>query len=398
MKQEINNRIRLGAVLYASNTPARNALADFASGLQNRGWLVSGFIQHVKRDQTGQKIGLDAINIKTGEHLPLARPTTEDLKAGSCGFDVGLLAETSHILRDALQEPTDLLVIEKFGEREQEGRGLSEEIITAALSGIPTLVAVPIDALEKWNKFAGNLSVLLPHNSRALWDWWPKKNLYKDLILPLTNDPIKRIVIGENSLLVEGPHGCGVTQNPLKKRIKPPEITGLSLKGLALQSQEDDTPLSLALSTAAILAHYNRYDLQGPSHSGLDHFKETNNSVLVLGNFPPNIAYSNNARNMPSEQGLEHLNDYGYDGLILASHTFREGSLARFLEVAPHSETVLVGPETPMSPRLFDYAIDVLCGRIIENPEKAAEIVTAGGSPKDLKQVSRYITFEKINS
>jgi uncharacterized protein (DUF4213/DUF364 family) len=55
----------------------------------------------------------------------------------------------------------------------------------------------------------------------------------------------------------------------------------------------------------------------------------------------------------------------------------------------------MVGPETPLCPNLFDYGINVLSGRIITDATKAAGLVTAGASPKELKPVSRYITLNQ---
>jgi len=394
MSIETAKPIRLGGVLYAADTPERNALRDFATTLQKRGWNVAGLVQEIARNENGDKIGLDAIDVKTWKHLPLARPSKEDIDAGTCGFDVGLLTETTGVLRQAMQDQDDLLVIEKFGEREQDGRGLAEEIVSAAMSGIPTLIAVPATALETWNEFTGRLGVLLPHDIESLWDWWPKWNLYQELALDVTDVTPKRIVIGQKSILVEGPHGCGVTANPTQTENKN-YVGSLSLKEMALNAQDRQNPIDHALGIAAILAHYNRYDLDGPDHSGLTHFKGSDDNLLVVGTFPKDKQYSSRYLNIPANEALQHLIEHAYDGLILPSHTFGDGLLPTLLDTKGKAVTVIVGPETPLSSRLYDYGIHVLSGRIINDPDQAAEIVRSGGAPKDLKPASRYITFEK---
>jgi uncharacterized protein len=397
MSKESFKPIRLGGVLYAADTPARNALRDFADLLKKRGWHVSGLVQEVMRDSNGHKLGLDAINLKTGERLPLARPSKEDREAGTCGFDIGLLAETSSVLLEAMNTNADLLIIEKFGEREQDGRGLAEEIVSAALSGIPTLVAVPASALETWNEFTGRLGVLLPHDTESLWDWWPKWNLYRELILGMNDDPTLRIEVGENAILVEGPYGCGISANKTNARSVDQSYSCLSLKELARAAHNRLDPLKHAIGIAAILAHYNRYDLEGPDHSGLEHFKDSDEAVLVVGNFPATKSYSNNPTLLGAEHALQHLIEHRFDGLILPSHTFSDGSLATLLDSKHKAKTVLIGPETPMSPRLFEYGVDVLSGRIIKDTDHALEIVKNAGSPKELKPASRYITLEKAD-
>lgn len=394
MSRSKTKPIRLGGVLYAADTPERNALREFAENLMERGWHVAGLVQELAYDDKGEKIGLDAIDIRTGEHLPLARPSKEDRENGSCGFDVGLLTETSHVLRAAMDAPADLLVIEKFGEREQDGRGLADEIVAAAMQGIPTLVAVPASALEVWNEFSGRLGTLIPHDPHSLWNWWPKWNLYKELTLPIHDEKPKNIVIGEKTILVEGPKGCGVTANPTGKA-QADYQTDKTLKELAELTQDRFSPLDHALGVAAILAHHNRYDLTGPDKSGLDHFKGQDETVLVVGNFPGDKAYSNNSETIAAKDALQHLIDYAYEGVILPSHTFGEGLLPSLLRAKGMAECVIVGPETPLCPNLFDYGVDVLSGRIIQDAQKAAQLVADGASPKELKPVSQYITLEK---
>ncbi len=380
--------------MYAADTPERNALRDFGTTMRERGWKVRGLVQEVARDEKGEKIGLDAIDVSTGEHLPLARPSKEDREAGTCGFDVGLLAETTAVLRTAVEEKADLLIIEKFGEREQDGRGLAEEIVTAAMSGIPTLIAVPASALETWNEFTGRLGNLLCHDTESLWEWWPKWNLYKELALGVEDVPAVRIEVGENSILVEGPKGCGVTANPTKQAQAYP-CDNISLRDLAFLTHNREDLLQHALGVAAILAHHNAYDMEGLDHSGLSQFEGRDDSVLIVGGFPASKPYSNNPTLIGLERALPHLMENAYDGVILPSHTFGDGLLPTLLDAKGRAETVIVGPETPLDKRLFDYGVDVLSGRIIEDADKAVEIVRNGGSPKDLKPVSRYITLEK---
>ncbi|SCA57812.1 conserved hypothetical protein [Candidatus Terasakiella magnetica] len=394
MSTQTAKPIRLAGVLYAVDTPERNALLGFAETLKNRGWHVAGLTQELAYDEKGEKIGLDAIDIRTGEHFPLARPSKEDRESGTCGFDVGLLCESSSVLRRAIEEKADLLVIEKFGEREQTGDGLAQEIITAAMAGIPTLVAVPATALETWNEFTGRLGTLVPHDSETLWQWWPKWNIYKELAHSISNLPATHIEVGKNAILVQSEHGCGVTANPTGKTdIEIP--TNLSLKAMAGRAQNLHNPIEHALGIAAILAHHNRFDMEGSDHSGLTHFQGRDDQVLVVGNFPPNKDYANDFTLMNTDKAIPHLIGHSYDGVILPSHTFGDGLLPTLLETKGRAETVLVGPETPLCEKLFDYGIDVLSGRIIVDSTKAIEIVKSGGSPKDLKPACRYITLEK---
>ena len=65
--------------------------------------------------------------------------------------------------------------MEKFGEREQLGEGLADDILAAMVEGIPVLVAVPVTAVDKWKQFTGGMTDMLPSNITALQNWWRKR-------------------------------------------------------------------------------------------------------------------------------------------------------------------------------------------------------------------------------
>ncbi len=80
--------------------------------------------------------------------------------------------ETSAILRDAIRTRPDLVVIEKFGDQEQKGEGLLDEIMQIIAEGIPLLIAVPEPALDIWRRQCGGLGATLPYTRDAMRDWW----------------------------------------------------------------------------------------------------------------------------------------------------------------------------------------------------------------------------------
>jgi hypothetical protein len=77
----------------------------------------------------------------------------------------------------------------------------------------------------------------------------------------------------------------------------------------------------------------------------------------------------------------------GITGSTLANGTL-EGLLAL---CRPDAFVVVIGPTTPLSPVLFEYGVDVLCGSLAEDPREVLESVAAGGSTRRLpgmRQVS----------
>lgn len=172
MQNDDSQTIRAAAVLYTPETTDRSILAAFAEKLKLQGLKVGGLVQRFHFDDEGNKDGIDAIAVDTGEHIPLKRPTESDFVNGVCSLDHAALTESTGALRRAIENGADLMVIEKFGEQEQKGAGLADEILSAMSEGVPVLVLVPASALEQWNHFSGGLGDLLPCTPQALSRWW----------------------------------------------------------------------------------------------------------------------------------------------------------------------------------------------------------------------------------
>ena len=75
-------------------------------------------------------------------------------------------------MRRAIADRVDLIVLEKFGDQEQKGQGLSEEIFTAIAEEIPLLIAVPEDAQELWRERSGGLGETLDFTLDSFRRWW----------------------------------------------------------------------------------------------------------------------------------------------------------------------------------------------------------------------------------
>jgi hypothetical protein len=164
--------IKAAAVVYTPKTTELSILAPFAEELKARGFKVGGLIQQAYFDGQGNKDGIDAIAVDTGEHIALKRPTTSDFVNGACSLDHSALTESTGALRRAIDNRYDLIVVEKFGEQEQKGSGLADEILAAMAEGIPVLILVPESGLEQWKHFSGGLADHLPCAPEAVREWW----------------------------------------------------------------------------------------------------------------------------------------------------------------------------------------------------------------------------------
>ena len=157
------------AAVYTPDTADRMALYKFVEKQKALNTRIGGVLQEGLFDAQGAMTGLNAVDVSTDRRIPLSRPVHND---GDCGLDVAALAGTSGIIAKAIDDAVDLVVVEKFGEHEQKGKGLIDEILQTIVAGIPLLISVPEAALPAWQERTGELGDVLPFTEAAFCEWW----------------------------------------------------------------------------------------------------------------------------------------------------------------------------------------------------------------------------------
>lgn len=157
------------AAVYAPGKGDRMALYKFVEKQKSLDVRVGGVLQEGLYDSDGKMIGLNAIDVSSNRRIPLTRPVHND---DECGLDVAALAATTGIISKAVDDAVELVVVEKFGEQEQNGKGLIDEVLLAIAEGIPLLISVPEAALPAWQERSGELGAVLDFTEEALQEWW----------------------------------------------------------------------------------------------------------------------------------------------------------------------------------------------------------------------------------
>jgi hypothetical protein len=157
----------LAALVYEQHQDPDQILRDFAADLNGRGYRAVGLVQlgHHCVDAN-----LSAMLVHTGERLPLF----QDLGSCSagCRLDVGQLLDAGQQIADAIDQGADLLIVNRFGRQEREGKGLSYLVERALNADIPVVIAVPSHRFADWIKFADGMSVKLHCSREALDGRW----------------------------------------------------------------------------------------------------------------------------------------------------------------------------------------------------------------------------------
>ena len=86
-----------------------------------------------------------------------------------------------------------------------------------------------------------------------------------------------------------------------------------------------------------------------------------------------------------ANQILPQCEVVGITGTSFINHTF-EG----LLKLCKKAYVVLVGPTSPLSPMLFDYGIDAICGAKVINEEKVIRSISEGATFKEVTGVKLF--------
>ena len=156
----------LAALVCGPEQDPDAVLRDFAAELNGRGYRAVGMVQ------AGQcaDSSLSAILLHSGEKLLLAQDF--DPAAQGCRLDLARLQDAGTRIADALTHGADLVIINRFGKRERDSKGLSYLVERALDADIPVVIAVGKDRFADWIKFAGGMSVKLGCDRSALDAWW----------------------------------------------------------------------------------------------------------------------------------------------------------------------------------------------------------------------------------
>lgn len=399
--------LRPGAVLHGPGSQEVDQLLHrFATALIARGFRVEGVVQRNIGTVDDCVQRMELVDVATGH----AYNITQNLGPGSqsCKVDPHGVAEAGGVLRRALGSGADLLIVNKYAGLEAGGSGLAAEMLAAMAEGLPVLTSVGSRFTNEWHQFTGGYTDLLCPDMASLWRWWGPHRLYRDLVLGVEDDAeIRRVVIGEKWIMVDAGTRIGLASRPamtLDMPVPPPgRWAGRGLKELANEAATGWEPLTVAAGVAALNAFYNHPGVTGSGGNGLDLFRDATGRVVVIGGFPaihkrlPHaqvVDFCPKPGEYPAAAGDWLL--AGAEGAAITAAALANRTLPGLLSAARGARVALIGPGTPLTPRLFDYGIDSLCGFVAQDVERIAEVILAGGSSKEFHRFGRFVTLERM--
>jgi len=129
----------LAALVYERDQDPDEVLRDFSSDLNARGYRAVGLVQTGHHCLDAPR--LSAMLVHTGEELQLLQNL--GTCATGCRLDVGQLMDAGAQIASAIDRGADLVIVNRFGRQECEGKGLSYLVDRALSADIPVVIAVP---------------------------------------------------------------------------------------------------------------------------------------------------------------------------------------------------------------------------------------------------------------
>lgn len=144
-------------------------LLKLATELAERGLRCCGTVQINTERQGSGPCDMDVKVLPDGPVLRIS----QDLgpSARGCRLDPAALETAVGLVSASLPQGADVLIVNKFGKHEAEGRGFRTVIAEALALGLPVIVGLNTLNLAAFQEFCDGLATRLPPDSGALQAW-----------------------------------------------------------------------------------------------------------------------------------------------------------------------------------------------------------------------------------
>ncbi|MDE3116296.1 MAG: DUF2478 domain-containing protein [Pseudomonadota bacterium] len=168
-EQKARDALPLGVMVYDNSLEGDALLTEAADRLAAEGYRLGGVVQSSVHRAGRRKCDMYLRDLMSGEEILISLDRGNE--ARGCRLDADAFARVEVWGERALAAGVDLLVINKFGKEEAQGRGLRPLIAEALLSGIPVMLGVSTLNLYDLQAFAGEAAVRLPAECDAIMAW-----------------------------------------------------------------------------------------------------------------------------------------------------------------------------------------------------------------------------------
>lgn len=160
----------LGYIVAEGRGEADACLAALSAGLAADGIPATGVVQINTERDDGRPCDMDLKVIGTGAVIRVSQSLGQ--AAVGCRLDPAGLEEVVGLVTAALDTGIPrVLLVNRFGRQEAEGRGFRPLIGRALGEGVAVLTAVGTGYIRDFEAFADGMAERLPADTGALFDW-----------------------------------------------------------------------------------------------------------------------------------------------------------------------------------------------------------------------------------
>lgn len=161
--------MKIGYIVNRGLAGTDPVIAEAAERLVAIGHSVVGLVQSNTERGDGCRCDMDVKVLPSGEIFRISQDRGPG--ARGCRLDPAMLEAGVALVDRALQDAPDILILNKFGKHEAEGRGFRQTIAEALARDIPVLLGVNPLNLEAFLNFAGDLAEEVGPQAGAIAAW-----------------------------------------------------------------------------------------------------------------------------------------------------------------------------------------------------------------------------------
>ena len=159
--------VKIAAITPHGAGGADDLLSAMMLSLMLRGWCVRGLIQ--SRRGIGALAEHALIDLEKGDRYLISQASEAD--ALGCRVDSHALAGAAQVLQRARTADAELVVINRFGYLESQGKGFAPEMRDLISDGRPLLTIVHDEYLPSWRAFTKGGAAELTNDPLPITHW-----------------------------------------------------------------------------------------------------------------------------------------------------------------------------------------------------------------------------------
>lgn len=164
-----DRKIRLAAIRHSGGKQIDSLIGSLAHQLRDDGVRVGGAIQaNVVRAQACH-CDMELEELTSGRIISISQQL--GVESRGCRLNDRALEQVVALVDASLRDGLEILILNKFGKQEADGRGLRNTIAQAAAEGIPVLVGLNEAHAAAWHQFCGGEGTILEADRAAITRW-----------------------------------------------------------------------------------------------------------------------------------------------------------------------------------------------------------------------------------